>query len=148
MSCGIKNGVSKEDVEELMVAKGYDGVKVFQRSSELWVLELNSKEVYSKFLKEDQDWLNLMFVFVRPWKEVDVSGRREVWLDVHGVPLHAWCPQFFKKIGNYFGKTLEIAHSTLSKGNLKVGKILVETPIFERISRQFTVKIWRNNFTI
>lgn len=69
-------------------------------------------------------------------------------MNVHGVPLHGWCPQLFKKIGNHFGKVVEVRKMTEAKKELRKGSILIETPIFERICRSFRIKIWESLYSI
>lgn len=82
-------------------------------------------------MKEDPDWLNLAFTYVRQWREIDFNSHRKVWMEAFGVPLHAWCPQFFKRLGNQLGKVIEIDADTVDKKDLRSGKFLVETPILQ-----------------
>lgn len=64
----------------------------------------NASDDLRKILKEDPEWRNLCFMFIRPWKELDVNNRRRVWLNVFGVPLHAWGDNFSVGLETDWGK--------------------------------------------
>lgn len=67
---------------------------------------------------------------------------------MYGVPFHAWCPQIFRKIGNHIGKVVEVDKFTSSKGDLRKGRIQVETPIFSSICRSVNYQIWNKQYEI
>lgn len=104
----LKDGLDAEDAIEFLMSKNYFSVQVSPHSDDRWVIHMNSKDDRYRLLQEDKLWLALTFNSIGPWKESEVSGRRRVWLDVHGVPIHAWSPQFFKKTGNKFGKIVKM----------------------------------------
>lgn len=104
--CSIKVDLTAEDVVEFLLSKDYFSVHVSQLSHESWVVHLNSMKDRNRLLKEDKEWLEITFKSIAPWQELDTNGRRRIWLEVHGVPIHAWSVQFFKKIGNKFGKSV------------------------------------------
>lgn len=137
-----------EEIVEFLQARGYCNLKVIQWDSDAWVLEVESKETYKQLLKEDQEWVQVCFTFIRPWKEDDVIGRRRVWISVYGVPLHAWGRQLFRKIGNQFGKVVEIDEATLAKKDLRRGRILIDTPLLSTICRSVQFQVWNKSFDI
>lgn len=141
VTCGLHEGVKAGEVVELLQSKGYNSTRVCQLSDDLWVLVPSSKVEKNMILNEDPEWLKLVFKFIRPWRESDLNGKRRVWIEVYGVPLHAWCPQFFTRIGNRLGKTVEVDELTMSKEDLRKGRILVSTPCLQKICRIFHFQI-------
>lgn len=131
-----------EDIVEFLQSKGYVKSRVCRLSSAAWILDPVSVEEKQNILNEKKEWLNSCFNNIGKWEEYDVNGRRRVWVNIFGVPLHAWCDQMFRRIGNRLGRVLEIDVSTLSKSDLSKGKILIETPTFNRICKKFEFKIW------
>lgn len=146
--CGLKEDISAKEVVEFIQSRGYLKTRVNQLADDLWVLDLESKDEGDIILNEDSDWLKLCFSFIRPWEEEDINGRRRVWVHVYGVPLHAWCPQFFKRVGNRFGKVMDIDKNTLDRSDLHKGRILIETPIRGRLCQSFNFRIWNKSFCI
>lgn len=133
---------------EFLQAKGYVKTRVCRLSYDSWVLDPDTVEESNNILNEDKDWLELCFTSVRRWKETDLNGRKRVWVNVYGVPLHAWCDQMFRRIGNKLGKVIEIDSTTSSRSVLSKGRIMVDTPYFETICRVFKFQIWQKTFEI
>ncbi|GJU62965.1 RNA-directed DNA polymerase, eukaryota [Tanacetum coccineum] len=73
----------------------------------LWVMiELPSIETKTRFMKHVgvASW----FSQLRTAQSDFVSKERIVWIDIEGVPLHAWSRPTFSKIGSRWGEVLEL----------------------------------------
>ncbi|GJX19500.1 RNA-directed DNA polymerase, eukaryota [Tanacetum coccineum] len=73
----------------------------------LWVMiELPSIETKTRFMKHVgvASW----FSQLRTAQSDFVSRERIVWIDIEGVPLHAWSRPTFSKIGSRWGEVLEL----------------------------------------
>lgn len=105
-------------------------------------------EESQNILNEEKDELALCFSSIRSWKESDINGRGKAWINIYGVPLHAWNDQMFRKVGNRLGRVLEIDEATSSRLNLRLGRVLVETPFFSKINRNFQYKIWDKIYVV
>nr|GEY80979.1 RNA-directed DNA polymerase, eukaryota [Tanacetum cinerariifolium] len=73
----------------------------------LWVMiELSSVEIKTRFMKHVgvASW----FSQLRMTQSDFVSRERIVWIDIEGVPLHAWSRPTFSNIGSRWGEMLEL----------------------------------------
>nr|GEZ65445.1 RNA-directed DNA polymerase, eukaryota, nucleotide-binding alpha-beta plait domain protein [Tanacetum cinerariifolium] len=102
----VKLFSSVNNLRVILSAEGFSIQKVVCLGG-LWVLfELPSANSKSKFLAH---------VGVGSWfkslsnPQPDFSPRdRIIWVDVEGVPMHAWSSNTFHKIGSMWGKVLEL----------------------------------------
>ncbi|KAJ4844194.1 hypothetical protein Tsubulata_000869 [Turnera subulata] len=62
----------------------------------------------SQFLQQHHDWVYLWFESLQPWTVGDRATNRCCWIEVRGLPLNAWCMEFFNLIGSFFGKLVEV----------------------------------------
>ncbi|KAL7003504.1 hypothetical protein U1Q18_004658 [Sarracenia purpurea var. burkii] len=67
------------------------------------LISFYGKEDKLAFLKSGKDWLSLWFEAVHEWCD------REVWVQVIGVPLHAWNEDTFFRLGTLWGEVLATA---------------------------------------
>ncbi|KAL6985785.1 hypothetical protein U1Q18_019158 [Sarracenia purpurea var. burkii] len=51
-------------------------------------------------LDPDKVWLNRWFAAVYKWSDREANSSREVWVQVIGVPLHAWNEGTFISLGS------------------------------------------------
>lgn len=56
-----------------------------------------------KVLEDSKSSLDKCSVDIRPWEPGIVSKERLVWLNIVGVPTHAWNEQFFKQLVQLIG---------------------------------------------
>nr|GEU38082.1 RNA-directed DNA polymerase, eukaryota [Tanacetum cinerariifolium] len=102
----VKHISSIVNIRSLLSIEGFNNVKPTYMGG-LWVmLELESSNVKAKIMKH---------VGVASWFdrlcEVEpdfVSWERIVWVDIEGVPLHAWSRATFEKIGSKWGEVMDI----------------------------------------
>ncbi|GJT09379.1 RNA-directed DNA polymerase, eukaryota [Tanacetum coccineum] len=102
----VKLFSSVNNLRVILSAEGFSIQKVVYLGG-LWVMfELPSANSKSKFLAH---------VGVRSWfkclsnPQPDFSPRdRIIWVDVEGVPMHAWSSNTFHKIGSMWGEVLEL----------------------------------------
>ncbi|GJV29254.1 RNA-directed DNA polymerase, eukaryota [Tanacetum coccineum] len=102
----VKDFSSINNLHVLLSNEGFHQVKLAYLGG-LWIMiQLVSVKVKSNFLKH---------VGVASWfkqlcnAQPDfVSRERVVWVDIEGVPLHAWSRSTFIKIGSRWGEVLEL----------------------------------------
>nr|GEY93445.1 hypothetical protein [Tanacetum cinerariifolium] len=102
----VKHISSIVNICSLLSIEGFNNVKPTYMGG-LWViLELESSDVKAKIMKHVgvASWFDRLceaepdFVF---WERI-------VWVDIKGVPLHAWSHATFKKIGSKWGEVMDI----------------------------------------
>ncbi|GJZ44245.1 RNA-directed DNA polymerase, eukaryota [Tanacetum coccineum] len=102
----VKQFSSINNLQILLSKEGFFNVKVAYIGG-LWVLlELPSSSSKDKILKHVgvASWFNCLSNAQPDF----VSRDRIVWVDIEGVPLHAWTRNTFLKIGDKWGDVLEM----------------------------------------
>ena len=112
------------------------------------LLEFSDIDERDGFLQDGGVWLGNWFSNVQAWKPEDVSRSRFVWLRCEGVPLHAWNPNFFKLLGNFWGTFISLDANTSKKIRFDVGRVLCLTQEPEAIVRTVHVAIDGKMFNI
>ncbi|GKE80089.1 RNA-directed DNA polymerase, eukaryota, partial [Tanacetum coccineum] len=102
----VKQFSSINNLRVLLSNEGFQYVKLAYLGG-LWVMiELESSKTKTKFMQH---------VGVASWfsrlcnaQSDFVSRERIVWVDIEGVPLHAWSLSTFNKIGSRWGEVMEL----------------------------------------
>ncbi|GJQ88864.1 RNA-directed DNA polymerase, eukaryota [Tanacetum coccineum] len=102
----VKDFSSINNLLILLSNEGFQHVRLVYLGG-LWVMiELPSIETKTRFMKHVgvASW----FSQLRTAQSDFVSKERIVWIDIEGVPLHAWSRPTFSKIGSRWGEVLEL----------------------------------------
>lgn len=102
----VKLFASIVNLRVLLSNEGFHNVNLTYLGG-LWVMfELHSAETKDKFLKHVgvASWFSRLCNAQRDF----VSKERIVWVDIEGVPLHAWSRSTFCKIGSKWGEVMEL----------------------------------------
>ncbi|GJS33116.1 RNA-directed DNA polymerase, eukaryota [Tanacetum coccineum] len=102
----VKDFSSINNLLILLSNEGFQHVRLVYLGG-LWVMiELPSIETKTRFMKHVgvASW----FSQLRTAQSDFVSRERIVWIDIEGVPLHAWSRPTFSKIGSRWGEVLEL----------------------------------------
>jgi hypothetical protein len=67
--------------------------------------------------------------------------RRETWVRVLGVPLHAWGANLFKEIGRKYGEFLDFHENTASRAKLDVARLKLATSLRGFIDEVVNIKV-------
>ncbi|KAL6970921.1 hypothetical protein U1Q18_030600 [Sarracenia purpurea var. burkii] len=73
------------------------------------LISFYGKEDKLAFLKSGKDWLSRWLEAVHEWCDREANSSREVWVQVIGVPLHAWNEDTFFRLGTLWGEVLATA---------------------------------------
>ncbi|PWA87302.1 hypothetical protein CTI12_AA126620 [Artemisia annua] len=128
----------------LLSAEGFNNVKLTYLGG-LWVMmELDSLKTKAKFMKH---------VGVASWfsrlcnAQPDlVSKERLVWVDIEGVPLHAWSRATFDKIGAKWGEVMELEECNDDLFARK--RICIKTKQEENILEKFKIIVRGKIFVV
>jgi hypothetical protein len=100
-------------------------------------------------IKKRADWLCYYFYNVKPWNPNCFADKRDVWVKIYGIPLHAWGESCFKGIGRKYGEFLDYDENTTSRASLDVARIKISTTFGDGIDDSMlimalgvTYKIW------
>ncbi|GJV52623.1 RNA-directed DNA polymerase, eukaryota [Tanacetum coccineum] len=152
----VKQFSSINNLRVLLSNEGFPNVQIIYLGG-LWVMiELESSSTKAKLMEH---------VGVASWfsrlcnaQSDFVSSERIVWVDIEGVPLHAWSRPTFSKIGSKWGEVMELEESnndffarkrlcvkTKQTGNILEGfKIIVKRKLF--VVRAKELFVWSPSF--
>jgi hypothetical protein len=117
---------------------GLHSVRVSMMGGGLVLLFCNSGEDVGE-LARDKDWWGGLLFDIKPWSPNQVCSRREIWLSMFGIPLHAWGEDTFRKLANKCGVFVEIDEATRNNERFDVARVKVEAALCGRID--FVVKL-------
>nr|GEV24025.1 RNA-directed DNA polymerase, eukaryota [Tanacetum cinerariifolium] len=153
----VKDFSSINNIHILLSKEGFSNVRIACLGG-LWVsIELSNSNIKDKFLKHIgvASWFNSLISA----QDDFVIHERIVWVDIEGIPLHAWTCNTFVKIGSKWGKVLDMEEckddlfarkrmciKTKQEDNiLEKFKVIVKGKIYViRAKELFT---WSSNFT-
>jgi hypothetical protein len=84
-------------------------------------------------------WWGGLFFDIKRWTPNLVSSKKEVWLNMFGIPLHVWGESTFKALANRCGSFISTDAGTTNMRSLEMARVKVEVPIWEQID--VTVKL-------
>jgi len=76
----------------------------------------------------------MLFNSVHKWSATDVKYERGAWLQVYGIPAHAWNDDFFRLCVMNSGRFIRVDDCTLEKARLDFARILISTPNIEIVN--------------
>ncbi|WJX32591.1 hypothetical protein P8452_20896 [Trifolium repens] len=80
-----------------------------------------------EMMRCNKEWWDHCFYKVIPWKPNLVSESREIWIQIFGLPLHAWEESSFKMVAGRFGVFLDFDEATIEKQRLDVARVKLRT---------------------
>jgi hypothetical protein len=98
--------------------------------------------------KEKADGLCYYFKDFRPWVPSLYVDRRETWVRVLGIPLHAWGENLFKEIGRKYGEFLDFDENTTLRAKLDVARLKLATSLRGFIDEAVKIKVLGTIYTI
>lgn len=132
---------SAYNIQNYLEMEGVFAIKVTPLGSNCCLLEELEVGFIEDLTKEGETWWNSLFSSIVKWEAGSLDGSRDVWYSIFGVPLHAWCPEFFMALGESWGRFVCL-DGNISKGEtLDVARILVNTPLSSNISGNVPVSI-------
>ncbi|KAJ4841099.1 hypothetical protein Tsubulata_044746 [Turnera subulata] len=106
---------------------GYGEVQVSDLGGDSILACFPTKSSTDQFFHKTPDWIRLWFTSFKTWKKGDRVENRRCWLTVGGVPLNAWCTEFFSLIASFFGQMVRIARDTDQRRCLDAASVEVLT---------------------
>ena len=79
--------------------------------------------------------LDLWLSDIKKWRVYEACESRRVWLEVFGIPSHAWCWENFKKIGDLWGTLICLGKPIPHTDSFESMKILITLDAFHTIEQ-------------
>ncbi|KAJ4840142.1 hypothetical protein Tsubulata_018028 [Turnera subulata] len=137
-----------ESAHYVWALHGYGEVQVSDLGGDSILACFPTKSSMDQFFHKTPDWIRLWFTSFKPWEKGNRVENRWCWLTVRGVPLNAWCTEFFNLIASFFGQKVRIARDTDQRRYLDAASIEVLTTHRGVISRDLKLNIAEQIFTI
>lgn len=83
-------------------------IKAIPLGGNFYLLTASDDEDLRKALEDDAKGLSKWFVDLRPWDLGFSVRERSVWLNVSGVPPHAWKEDFFQNLARVVGRFIDL----------------------------------------
>jgi hypothetical protein len=99
-------------------------------------------------IKAKEEWLGVYFFNVKPWSPSLVNLKREMWVKVYGIPLHAWGDNLFRALGERFGEFVDYDEPTASMTRLDVARLKLSTSIRTRIEAPVVLVVMGVSFEV
>lgn len=96
---------------------------------------------FQYFVENYQDLLDTWFYDIRGWTPGLVATEREVWVRCQGVPLQAWCSEFFEMVVVGFGRFVSLDYRTMNGKRFDIARILLRTTSWETINQIVKVPV-------
>ncbi|KAJ4851249.1 hypothetical protein Tsubulata_012489 [Turnera subulata] len=129
-------------------AHGLGDVEVSELGGDTILACFPSKEDMTQFLSVMPEWITLWFQSMEPWRHGIRAENRRCWLSLRGVPLNAWCNEFFAMIGSFFGQLLQVAPDTERRKCLDGACIQVLTTRGDVINKCLEFKVGGQDYKI
>ncbi|KAJ4831883.1 hypothetical protein Tsubulata_051485 [Turnera subulata] len=106
---------------------GYEDVRVSKLGGDSMLACFPGVDTMQLFLREEPDWVKLWFSSLKPWQNGDQAKNRRCWLSIRGMPLQAWCSEFFQLMGSVFGQLIGVDSETEQRQCLEGARIEILT---------------------
>ncbi|KAJ4839558.1 hypothetical protein Tsubulata_002260 [Turnera subulata] len=125
---------------------GYEEVKVSEFGGDSVLACFPSETSKQRFLEEETEWVKLWFSSLRPWENGDHAKNRRCWVTIRGMPLQAWCAEFFELVGSTCGQLIRVDPATDQRIFLEGARIEILTDQGALIEKQVEVTIAGERF--
>jgi hypothetical protein len=123
----LRNTVDFHAVADRLALDRNHEVKARQMGGNMVLLQSPCEGELAEVLKCNKQWFDHCFSKVISWKPNMLSESREIWIQVFGLPLHAWDENSFKRLAGRFGVFLDFDEATIEKQRLDVARVKLRT---------------------
>lgn len=125
----VKNTEILNDINHLLRERGFLSCAAKYLGGMRVLVECSSTNAMEAMLREGSNNLLEWFDWIQPWDRSKELSRpaRLVWLNIEGVPLHAWNTRVFEEIAREWGDIKEVEDLTASKDQVCIGRVCVAT---------------------
>jgi hypothetical protein len=119
----FKETMDFQTFHDRLIMEGQHEVKATYMGGSMVLLQCSSEGELSEVLKFNKQWWDNCFRKIIPWRPNLLSECRETWIQIFGIPLHAWEEYTFKMVAGRFGVFLDFDEATVSKQRLDLARV-------------------------
>jgi len=118
----FKEDLSYDQVEEEFIKGGINWMQVRFLGDNLSLLTPKEGVVFETFYSDNQQWVDSVFVSIKPWTPDFVVDHKRVWVRCYGLPLALWNMDGFTKVVGKEVKLVSVDDATLAWENVKFAR--------------------------
>ncbi|WJX81141.1 hypothetical protein P8452_64061 [Trifolium repens] len=123
----LKNSVDLLSFQERLMLEGIHEIKATNMGGNLVLLQGSCAGELEEVMRCNKVWWDKCFSKIIPWSPNLVSESRETWIQIFGIPLHAWDESCFKSVAGRFGVFLDFDEATIAKHRLDMARVKLRT---------------------
>jgi hypothetical protein len=148
-----KVGFFKETMDyqtfyDRLVMEGQHEVTATFMGGNMVLLQCPCEGELEEVMKFNSGWWDQCFSKILPWKPNFVSESREIWIQIYGIPLHAWEEGSFKMVAGRFGVFVDFDEATVAKQRLDVARVKLRTVRRGMIDTVLQLKVQGSSFDV
>jgi hypothetical protein len=144
----LKNSVDFHTFNDRLLLEGHHEVKAIQMGGNLVLLQSACDGELREVMNCNKVWWEFCFSKVIPWKPNLLSESREIWIQIYGLPLHAWEEGSFKAVAGRFGVFLDFDEDTIAKNRFDVARVKLRTVRRHMIDTVVQLSVWGSFFDV
>jgi len=125
----FKEELSYDQVDEEFIKGGINLMQVRFLGDNFALLTLKEGMVFEMFYSDNQQWVDSVFVSIKPWTPAFVVDHKRVWVRCYGLPLALWNMDGFTKVVGKEVKLVFVDDATLSWENVEFARFQVHTSL-------------------
>ncbi|KAK2406699.1 zinc finger CCCH domain-containing protein [Trifolium repens] len=123
----FKETMDYQSFSDRLLVEGQHEVKAVFMGGNMVLLQSPCEGELEEVMRFNKVWWDHCFSKIIPWKPNILSECRDIWIQIYGIPLHAWEENSFKKIAGRFGVFLDFDEATIAKHRLDVARVKLRT---------------------
>lgn len=135
-------------VQNSLMLGGLKNISVTSMGDNMVMLESNEPLLIIEAERRKDQWWRGLFKSVKRWLPNMVVRQRRIWLRFHGLPMHVWDEQSFKKLGTMFGEFLDFDEDTINSSIFDMARLLVGTTSMALVNEQISVEVMGAVFNV
>jgi hypothetical protein len=133
---------------ERLLVEGQLEVKAIFMGGNKVLLQSSCEAEMKEVMKFNKSWWDQCFSKIIPWQPKLVTESRDIWIQIFGIPLHAWEENSFKRIAGRFGVFLDFDEATIAKQRLDVARVKLRTVRRGMIDTVLQLKVVNDVFDV
>ncbi|WJX18268.1 hypothetical protein P8452_08083 [Trifolium repens] len=112
-------------IQTTLSMEGYRSISVTHMGGNMAILRSSMEGDVARLLRSKNECLQYYFSELKPWNPGLLAVKREVWVQIHGIPLHIWGETLFKQVGNNLGEFLDFDDETARMARFDVARVKI-----------------------
>ena len=125
----FKEELSYDQVEEEFIKGGINLMQVRFLGDNFSLLTPKEGADFETFYSDNQQWVDSVFVSIKPWTPAFVVDHKRVWVRCYGLPLALWNMDGFTKVVGKEVTLVSVDGATLSWENVEFARLQVRTSL-------------------